>query len=46
MGFEPQVVEILDSMGGLLKSEDEDQAEKELQGSTSNFRVTAMVSVP
>jgi hypothetical protein len=45
MGFEPQVVEVLDAMGGLLKSEDEDQAEQQIQGSTSNYRVTAMVSL-
>lgn len=52
MGFEPQVVEVLDSMGGLLKSEDEDQAMQEAQLSSSNngsmgrtlYRVTAMFS--
>lgn len=31
MGFEPQVVEVLDSMGGLLKSEDEEVMEKQLK---------------
>jgi ATP-dependent RNA helicase DDX23/PRP28 len=41
MGFEPQVVSVLDSMGGLLKSEDQEQAELQLQGV---YRVTAMFS--
>ena len=31
MGFEPQVVAVLDSMGGLLKSEDEEKAEAQVQ---------------
>lgn len=31
MGFEPQVIKVLDAMGGLLKSEDEEQAELQLQ---------------
>jgi len=31
MGFEPQVIAVLDNMGGLLKSEDEEQAELQLQ---------------
>lgn len=44
MGFEPQVVAVLDAMGGLLKSEDEEQAEQQLQSSQSIFRVTAMFS--
>jgi ATP-dependent RNA helicase DDX23/PRP28 len=46
MGFEPQVVGVLDAMGGLLKSEDEEQAEQQLQnGRTADlYRVTAMFS--
>lgn len=43
MGFEPQVLEVLESMGGLLKSEDEEQAEQQLANDATNFRVTAMV---
>ena len=47
MGFEPQVIAVLDSMGGLLKSEDERMAEEQAkyasQGQTL-FRVTAMFS--
>lgn len=31
MGFEPQVIAVLDNMGGLLKSEDEEQAELQLK---------------
>ena len=30
MGFEPQVIQVLDSMGGLLKSEDENQLEAQV----------------
>ena len=30
MGFEPQVVALLDAMGGLLKDEDEDRAERQV----------------
>lgn len=47
MGFEPQVVAILDAMGGLLKSEDEAQAELQVQNAVAGkdiFRVTAMFS--
>jgi ATP-dependent RNA helicase DDX23/PRP28 len=49
MGFEPQVIAVLDSMGGLLKSEDESQAEKQVQASIASqgneiYRVTAMFS--
>ena len=47
MGFEPQVVQVLEAMGGLLKSEDEAQAEREIAGSkegTAIYRVTAMFS--
>lgn len=47
MGFEPQVVEVLEEMGGLLKSEDELQAElqeKNTQLGNSYYRVTAMFS--
>ena len=47
MGFEPQVVGVLDAMGGLLKSEDEDQAELQVQTAQAGeqlFRVTAMFS--
>eukprot|EP01038_Epipyxis_sp_PR26KG_P005883 gene5883-8113_t len=47
MGFEPQVVAVLDVMGGLLKSEDEEQAELQVQTAQSGkelFRVTAMFS--
>ena len=47
MGFEPQVIAVLDSMGGLLKSEDERTAEEQAkiaaQGE-SLIRVTAMFS--
>ena len=38
-----QVLEVLDAMGGLLKSEDEDLAEQQLTASEQLFRVTAMV---
>lgn len=51
MGFEPQVIAVLEAMGGLLKSEDEQQAELQLQQSTvvsatnrQIYRVTAMFS--
>jgi len=47
MGFEPQVIEVLDAMGGLLKSENEEQAEKEVEIAQSGkalYRVTAMFS--
>ena len=47
MGFGDQVTEILDSMGGLLKSEDEQQAEGQEQQAERGealFRVTAMFS--
>ena len=46
MGFEPQVVGVLDAMGGLLKSEDEEQAEQQLSNGQSAdlYRVTAMFS--
>jgi ATP-dependent RNA helicase DDX23/PRP28 len=47
MGFEEQVVEVLENMGGLLKSEDEELAEIQLQSAVSGkafYRVTAMFS--
>jgi ATP-dependent RNA helicase DDX23/PRP28 len=47
MGFEPQVVAVLEAMGGLLKSEDETQAEAEIAGAKEGkalYRVTAMFS--
>jgi ATP-dependent RNA helicase DDX23/PRP28 len=54
MGFEEQVTEVLDQMGGLLKSEDEEQAEAQLKQLESSggsggvlkqvYRVTAMFS--
>lgn len=47
MGFEPQVVAVLDAMGGLLKSEDENQAEKQVLATSEGkevYRVTAMFS--
>ena len=51
MGFEEQVTEVLDAMGGLLKSEDEEKAEEQLKqignGTTEVkqvYRVTAMFS--
>jgi len=47
MGFEPQVIEVLDAMGGLLKSENEEQADKEAeiaQTGKAMYRVTAMFS--
>lgn len=42
MGFEEQVLEVLDGMGSILKSENEDVAETQL--STQAVRVTAMFS--
>ena len=48
MGFEAQVTTVLDSMGGLLKSEDEEQLELQVQTGAKDpqqlFRVTAMFS--
>lgn len=45
MGFEAQVIAVLDAMGGLLKSEDEEQAELQLANKMQQlYRVTAMVS--
>lgn len=47
MGFEPQVVAVLEAMGGLLKSEDEMVAEEQARIAAegqSLFRVTAMFS--
>jgi ATP-dependent RNA helicase DDX23/PRP28 len=47
MGFEPQVVEVLEAMGGLLKSEDEDKAMLEAETAQKGqelYRVTAMFS--
>eukprot|EP01032_Pedospumella_encystans_P018991 gene18991-21602_t len=50
MGFEPQVVAVLEAMGGLLKDEDEEQAELQLKQNEGTetakqiFRVTAMFS--
>jgi ATP-dependent RNA helicase DDX23/PRP28 len=47
MGFEPQIVGVLDNMGGLLKSEDETQAEEQIiqaKEGTSLVRITAMFS--
>jgi ATP-dependent RNA helicase DDX23/PRP28 len=44
MGFEGQVIEVLDSMGGLLKSEDEEMMEKQLNNEETYYRVTAMFS--
>lgn len=47
MGFEKEVTEVLDAMGGLLKSEDEEIAEQQLKAADTKrdvFRVTAMVS--
>lgn len=31
MGFEPQVIAVLDHMGGLLKSENEEEAEQQIE---------------
>jgi ATP-dependent RNA helicase DDX23/PRP28 len=47
MGFEPQVIQVLDAMGGLLKSEDESQLEEQVKVAKqglATFRVTAMFS--
>jgi ATP-dependent RNA helicase DDX23/PRP28 len=47
MGFEPQVITVLEAMGGLLKSEDEEQAEQQVkttQEGKTLYRVTAMFS--
>ena len=47
MGFEPQVIEVLDAMGSLLKAEDEAQAEQQIENAGAGktlFRVTAMFS--
>ena len=47
MGFEPQIVGVLDAMGGLLKSEDESQAEQQIQQAKEGealVRITAMFS--
>jgi len=54
MGFEPQVTQLLDAMGGLLKDEDEERAEKQValaatldrseSGPKDLVRVTAMFS--
>ena len=40
--FHEKVLEVLDAMGGLLKSEDEDLAEQQLTAPEQLFRVTAM----
>lgn len=42
MGFEEQVLEVLDGMGSILKSENEDVAETQL--STQSIRITSMFS--
>jgi ATP-dependent RNA helicase DDX23/PRP28 len=50
MGFEPQVVAVLENMGSLLKSENEEEMEQQLslaasgRGVLHNFRVTSMFS--
>lgn len=47
MGFEPQVIGVLEAMGGLLKSEDEDMAEMQIQTveeGNALYRVTVMFS--
>lgn len=50
MGFEPQVVAVLENMGSLLKSENEEEMEQQLslaasgRGLLHNFRVTSMFS--
>jgi ATP-dependent RNA helicase DDX23/PRP28 len=41
MGFEPQVVAVLDAMGGLLKSEDEEQAELQLKEAAAALATAA-----
>jgi len=47
MGFEPQVVAVLDAMGGTLKDEDEEVAEQQVKIANEGkalFRITAMFS--
>uniref|UniRef100_K3WIQ8 RNA helicase n=1 Tax=Globisporangium ultimum (strain ATCC 200006 / CBS 805.95 / DAOM BR144) TaxID=431595 RepID=K3WIQ8_GLOUD len=48
MGFEPQVVAVLENMGSLLKSENEEEMEQQLSlavaGKDHRFRVTTMFS--
>ncbi len=47
MGFEEQVIAVLDMMGGLLKSEVEEEADKQAEAAQRGeqlFRVTAMFS--
>lgn len=48
MGFEPQVVAVLENMGSLLKSENEEEMEQQLSlaatGQDHRFRVTTMFS--
>jgi len=47
MGFEPQVTAVLEAMGGLLKSEDEEEADRQVEQAKTGvalYRVTAMFS--
>lgn len=48
MGFEPQVVAVLENMGSLLKSENEEEMEQQIslavEGKDHRFRVTTMFS--
>lgn len=48
MGFEPQVVAVLENMGSLLKSENEEEMEQQISlavaGKDHRFRVTTMFS--
>ena len=44
MGFEPQVVEVLDAMGGLLKSEDEEVLESQLKQLSSELAMNVSSS--
>ena len=47
MGFEPQISGVLSAMGGLLKSEDENEFLKEIEKATKGeelFRITSMFS--
>lgn len=47
MGFEEQVVAVLDTMGGLLKSENEEEADRQAEAAQKGeqlYRVTAMFS--
>ena len=44
MGFEQQVLEILDAMNAPMKAEDERLAESELATRSARFRITAMFS--